>query len=191
METQEAGKVLARLTAAFPRPNMDPPTAGVWIDHLEPKVFATALLACKILERTHKRLPSIADFLEAYDEARHSTPSQALGKPECRICDDGFVNVRCADCDCDQTFLARGNRCPRYRDTVRPCPEGCLPPDKAEREGRRHRDEHDSLRERDAHRQRAIDARVDRVRQQQLIRERSRDFSEPNREHGPDGDEPF
>lgn len=178
MNGDEIGKVIARLTACFPRPPMDPPTIGVWADHLAPKVFETSVAACRILERTHKRLPALADFLEAYDEARHTAGGKVLGKPVCGICDDGFVFVRCRACDCGPAFEST-RRCPRYRDTVAKCPNGCVPADKDEREARRMAEEDRALGERDRNRQRAIDARIDRAAQQTLLRERPVDPSEP------------
>lgn len=185
MMTQDAGKVIGRLTACFPRPPMDTAQAAIWLEHLEPKVYETAVAACKILERTAKRLPSLAEFLEAYDAARHTAGERSLPKPICAICDDGFVAVRCRDCNCDVQFVET-RRCPHFRDTVTRCPNGCMPAAKEEREARRMADEDRALGERDANRQRAIDARIDRVAQQTLIRERVHDPSEPR-----DRDEPF
>lgn len=150
MQTQDAGKVIARIGSCWPRPPLDPPTIAVWLEHLEKRdSLETAIAACRILERSSRRLPSLSDFLEAYDEARHATPSKLLGKPDCGICLDGFIDVPCDRRYCD---------CQSPNHTVRECPNGCKPMSHEERNARARRD--DEIYQRVQH-ERRMDRRVD------------------------------
>lgn len=146
MRTEDAGKVIARVGACWPRPPMDAAHIGVWVEHLEKRELDVALAACRMLERTEKHRPSVAEFLEAYDAARHSTPNRLLGKPDCGICEDGWVDM---PCEC-------GSGSPMH--CVKPCPNGCVPMGGEERRARGDRADRDFA---EARRQRNMDRRVD------------------------------
>lgn len=130
MQTGDAGKVIARITACWPRPPMDAAQIGIWVEHLERLDFDVAIKTCKISEQQLKRLPSFAEWREIYDEARHATPARVLGKPDCGICDDGWVEM-----PCDREWCP----CTSPHHTVRPCPNGCVPMSRQERQARAER----------------------------------------------------
>lgn len=183
MKTEDAGKVLARITSAFPRPPMDPAQAGVWIEHLEPKVYETAQAACRIAEKSHRHRPSISEFLECYDEARHASGGKMLPRATCGACEDGWIVVRCSRCEnCPEFPTTR--QCPlTSTNTVVRCPNGCLPPSRDELNARALADEYQAVRERDRNREAAMDARI--ARQTTQTRLSYRDPSEPDRTEEP------
>lgn len=163
MNSDEISKVIARLTSGFPRPPMDAAECGVWFEHLEPKRYEPALAACRIAERTCKRRPPLADFLDLYAEAMHSTQGRAIKPPECAVCEDGWVPARCeVPCDCGDRFVQDDMRCPRGYHTNRRCPQGCMPMTHEEREAKWRIDDENVNRERQRQREAELDRRIDR-----------------------------
>lgn len=107
MTRDEAARVLNRLTAGYDKRLADD-TLGIWHEELAELDFSAAHAAARDLVKTSKFMPSIAEFLAAYQTHRQR---QAPYEPhqECRRCDgSGFTDTD------------------RKRDEVIPC-SSCRP----------------------------------------------------------------
>lgn len=149
MNPHERDEFLARMTAVWPGGRaLSVPTLAIWHEHLERSDAETARIALGILERTKTRQPSLADYHEAYTEARPLVKRRSLPAPLCGICEDGFVFVEAP---------GRGEQ-----GTVSRCPNGCKPPTSEQRQARRYRQEQE---DRDRRRREVgVQQRLDGVR---------------------------
>lgn len=102
MTPAEAAFTLSQLTASFNQHPFqgDDPRGLIWIEEFAPLNHRDALEAIRQLRRSHDRLPSVAAFLGAYEEAvlRRRDRERPLALPEatgqpCRP-PDGFLRWR-------------------------------------------------------------------------------------------------
>lgn len=145
MVPEDCDKIVLRLLATWPTPKMADSQRLIWYEHLGTLAHAPAVAALLYLEKNADHRPSIAKFHEAY-AAQHYAPDGALRRGECHACDDGWVQVRCAICDCGPEFDA-GGRCPKGPGTSARCPSGCKPKTAAEREALLQEQDHQWKRE--------------------------------------------
>lgn len=111
MTPDERDRVMARLLAVWPSPAMGDATRIVWNEFLVTLSGPRSLRALDMLQRTSRHRPAQSDFWECY-LAEGPDNTAALPRPECFVCEDGWVKAR--------RGLAR-------------CPNGCLPPTAEER----------------------------------------------------------
>ena len=71
MNRDEAKRLLARMTAAWPKPELTAPTAEVWIEHLASKRLDLAVECLRDLETGLQWVPSLAEFQVEYDAKVH------------------------------------------------------------------------------------------------------------------------
>ena len=119
MTPDERDRFMARLLAIWPTPTMSDATRVVWNVFLMNLGGARSMKALDHLQRTSSRRPAQSDFYECYLAER--SDGKALAGPECFVCDEGWVSMP--------------------RNSVAPCPNGCLPPTREEREQRRLEDD--------------------------------------------------
>ena len=68
--TDEAGKALAYLNAAFPRDALEPESAAIWVAEIEELGHApSALEAARTIGRNGDRFPTLREFRQAYRAA--------------------------------------------------------------------------------------------------------------------------
>jgi len=116
----------------------------VWNEHFATLGYEAASAAIAYLERNSRHRPALSDFHEAYATQRHAHGDRAVSAAQCGMCDDGWVQTRCAICDNCEGFQADGI-CPRGPGTAARCPNGCKPitPDERAARDRRHDDQFD------------------------------------------------
>lgn len=136
MSPDERDQIVMRFLAAWPRPPMADSQLVVWNEHIGKMAYVPARAALAYLEINSKHRPALSDFHEAYAAQRHQGDDRALAPPECGICDDGFVSVRCIMCECGTEFTRQDQRCPTGYDTSSRCPSGCMPMTPAQRSAR-------------------------------------------------------
>lgn len=109
MTPEERDRVMAQLLAIWPNPTMGDATRIVWNDFITSLSAQRSMNALKTLQRTSRHRPAQSDFYECY--AAEPSDSRALPRPECFVCEDGWVHV---------TGVTRSG--------LGRCPNGCLPP---------------------------------------------------------------
>lgn len=115
MTPDERDRFMVRLLSIWPTPTMSDATRVVWNEFLMSLAGPRSMKALDHLQKSSSRRPAQSDFWECYLAERGE--ARALAGPECFVCDDGWVSLP--------------------RNTVAPCPNGCLPPTREEREERR------------------------------------------------------
>lgn len=162
MLPEQRDMCMIRMLAVWPRPPMADSQQMVWNEHLERLAYEPAAAAIAYLERNSKHRPALSEFHEAYAAQRHQ-PERAVSPPVCGMCEDGWVQVRCAICDCDVQFVDRGI-CPKGPGTCSPCPNGCKPMSAAERAAHEHAEDERWRREQKRSHEIHLDLRMDGVR---------------------------
>ncbi len=122
MTPDQRDRVWLRFLAVWPTPRMSEPTELVWLEQFTPLEADRALRTVNVLTRQETHRPSIAKFVECYD-AQHGTTTQVLARPECGMCDDGWIIGSCGRPGCAKENCG-----------VLACPNGCKPMTHAERE---------------------------------------------------------